>query len=370
MNAERLHAVAADVKADLARTNLLGILQQLVSALQNLVNQPQQGQYQQQVSAALANLSSAIESSRFQEFSPSWHETIDELGAGGLLGPELLEQVTAIFAKNAITPSVALSLLQDLLQHLTTFSTALDQVLASFRSLNLGKEDLAPGECELGILIPRAFVDNRLDRFSKELDELNKMFGVFEEVATGSRPSFEIRAISSSELTVYLELAAVVAACVATSIERIIELYKKLLEIRKLNGELIKQGLEKKSLKGVEDHANKVMDVGIDELVKELIGQYVKDDSGRKNEISIELKFALKKIANRVDRGFNFEVRMEEPEPTDGGEGEGEDSPKYLALVANFERVNAAAPVLQFLRLEGDPILSLSESKPEAEPAK
>ena len=50
MNVERLHAIALALKDDLARSNVLSHLQQLVSALQNQINQPGQPTYQQQVS--------------------------------------------------------------------------------------------------------------------------------------------------------------------------------------------------------------------------------------------------------------------------------------------------------------------------------
>jgi hypothetical protein len=117
-------------------------------------------------------------------------------------------------------------------------------------------------------------------------------------------------------------------------------------------------------LKGLEDHAGSIMDTGIDGLVKELLAEYKgKSDAGRKNELSIELKFALKKVANRIDRGFNIEVRMEEP--TMPAEADEEADDKVKALAKSHERIQAASENLQFLKLDGDPILQLAESKDE-----
>lgn len=231
-----------------------------------------------------------------------------------------------------------------------------------FRALKIASEDLDPGECELGVLVPRAFLGNRLDRFATELEELNQIFGVFAEVASGSRPGFEIKTISSTDLSVYLEVGAIVGACIATSVERIVALYKQLLEIRKTQAELTKLGVDKKNLKGLEDHANGVMETGIERLVKEIMSEYMpKGEAGRKNELSIELKFAMKKIANRIDRGFNIEVRMEEPNV----EAEDPESATVdeRALLAAHARVSQASANLQFLKLEGEPILQLAESK-------
>ena len=185
-----------------------------------------------------------------------------------------------------------------------------------------------------------------------------------ESLSTGSRPSFPIKTISSTDLSIFLDVSAVVGACVATAVERIVALYKTLLEVRKLQGELVKQGVDKKNLEGIETHANGIMDDGIDKLVKDLLFEFKgKVDGGRKNELSVELKYSLKKIANRIDRGFNIEVRMEEPlQPADAAE---EATAEVKALSRSHEKIREASKTLQFLKLDGEPILRLSEAKDE-----
>ncbi len=362
MNVERLHAIAAELRRDLDETATLSTLQNLVSSLSNQISQPQQPQFQQQTSQYLKQLLTALEDARVNTFSPTWQQVLEELGAKKLTGAALVQTIEDVFARNQITPSVAQQDLQALLSQLQQLSSALDQLLAGFRTLKVGSEDLDPGECELGVLVPRAFLDNRLDRFAGELEELNQIFSVFSEISTGSRPGFEIKTISSTDLSVYLEVSAIVGACIATAVERIIALYKQLLEIRKLQGELAKQGLEKKNLKGIEDHANSVMELGIEKLVNELIAEYlVKGEACRKNELSIELKYSLKKIANRIDRGFNIEVRMEEPEVAADSADEATEAQKVLLKA--HAKVAEASESMQFLKLEGEPILQLTESK-------
>lgn len=364
VNVERLHAIAIALRDDLSRSNVQSHLQQLVSALHNQINQPGQPSYQQQVSQFCENLRSALESPAVNSFSPTWLQVLDEVGAAPMLGLALDEQVTEIFSRNQITPSVALQELQKIFTEIQALSSSIDQMLAAFRQLNIGSEELPVGDCEVGILVPRTFVDNRLDKFSAELSELNQIFGVFAEVATGGRPGFGIRAISSSDLSIFLDAAPVIGACVAVAIERIIALYKQLLEVRKLQGELAKQGVEKDNLKGIEKHANGIMEHGIDKLVKELLEDFhTVDDNARKNELSIELKYALKKIANRVDRGFNIEIRMTEPEATAPEADEQDEAAKEATR--HHARIAAASKTLQFLKLQGEPILSLTEDKGE-----
>ena len=365
MNVEKLHAIASALRDDLSRSNVPSHLQQLVSALQNQINQPGQPAYQQQVSQSYEALRTALGRSVVNDFSPTWLQVLEEIGATPILGFNLDVRVTEIFTRNQITPSVALQELQTIHTEIQTLTSSVDLMLAAFRQLKIGSEELPVGDCEVGILVPRTFVGNRLDKFSEELGELNQIFGVFAEVATGGRPGFGIRAISSSELSIFLDAAPVIGACVAVATERIIALYKQLLEIRKLQGELAKQGLQKDSLKGIEKHANGVMEQGIDKLVKELLEDFHKgDDNGRKNELSIELKYALKRVANRVDRGFNIEVRMTEPETIEPEAHEQENAASKEAT-KHHARIAAASETLRFLKLEGDPILSLTEEKGE-----
>ncbi|AFY30138.1 hypothetical protein [Cyanobium gracile] len=361
MNAERLHAIALTLQKELSSSQTLNKFDRLIQALANQVSQPSQPQYQQETSDSLKDLLKTLDVAESNNFSPAWRESLADLGLTGLLGQDLALQINYVFERNQITPAVAQSELQSLRETLQMFSTAIDQIVSSFYSLGVGREDLEPGECEVGILVPRNFVNNQLGTFGDELKELNKIFGVFSELATGSRPGFAIKTISSSELTVFLEAASAVGACIALGLERILELYKKLLEIRKIQAELSSLGLEKKNLKGIEEHSNAMMGKGIEEIASHLISEFHRSaDNGRKNELKVELKYALNKISNRIDCGFNFEIRMQAP-VQDEADREGEDSDDYELSEKHYKDIAAAAKTLQFLKLEGDSILHLPE---------
>ena len=361
MNVERLYAISLSIQKDLVEYKITDFFKQLVNALANQVNQPAQPQYQQETSRCLNELCIALGKSEVNSFSPAWRQTLVETGGDYLLGGNLAERIKDIFKKNQITPAVALSNLQSVLSELAEFSGAIEKLIASLHVLGIESEDLGPSESEIGILIPRDFVDNELGDFAKELKEINQIFGVFSEISTGSRPGFKIKTISSSELTVFLEAAPVVAACIAHGVERIVELYKKLLEIRKLQAELSNQGVPKKDLKGVEDHAKSVMKKGIEIVIMELMKEFKStDETGRQNELIIELRLALNKLSNRVDSGFNFEVRMQAPDDIDDGDQK-EDQAMQEMDKKFYDDISSAAKNLQFLKLEGDPILHLPE---------
>lgn len=359
MNVERLHEIVAHLRTDLDKTGTLRILQKLVESLTNQVNSPQQAQYQNDTANNMTQLIAALEKSEVNDFSPAWHQVLVEIGAAEVTGIALANTVREIFASNQITPSVARDELQKLLNQLNQVSKAADQLLAGFNALRIGTEGLAPGECDVGVLVPRGFVDNRLDRFADELDELNTIFGTFAELVTGSRPGFEIKTISSSDLSVYIEVAAKVGACIAKAIAGVISLYKQLLEIRKLRSSLEEQGIAKQNLSGIDTHADTLMDSGINNIVTNMLQEFRSGHDSRDHELHIQLKYSLKKIAGRIDRGFNIEVRMEEPEVTSEN---GEDATtEDRELIDAHATVAEASKNMQFLKLEGSPILQLED---------
>ncbi len=357
MNAERLHAIAAVLKKEMTATQTVSVIDALCSSLQQVLQQNNHPQFQENLANNLKRVYSSLSACPSDNFSPAWKQLLEEMGGTPYFGKPLKTAVEEIFQRNQITPAVALRELQQLSQKLTAFQQALDQILAGFKQFGIGNEVLEPGQCEIGMLIPRDAVGNNLNGFAQELKELIFVLNTFSEVATGSPDELEIKTISSSDLTVYLDASAPFAACLAIAIERIVALYKQLLEIKKIRSDLLKQGVPDKQTAGIEEYANNAMDNGIEALAKEIIAKHHQvKDGHRKNELANALRVALNRIANRIDRGFNIEVRVEPvAEPAEGDEA-------AKKVKEQIEAIQAASKNMQFMKLEGSPILMLPES--------
>lgn len=281
-----------------------------------------------------------------------------ELGGINLFGASLKATIDEIITRNQITLAVALKELKQLREQLQSFKTALDNLISAFNHFKIGDERLSPGQCEIGMLIPRKEVDNRLIQFAEELKEIAFILNTFSEVATGKIDELEIKTISSTDLMVYLDAIPPFAACLAVAIERIVALYKQLLEIRRLHRDLIDQAVPKEQLAGIEDHANKLMDNGIEKLSVEIVDMFHKEkDKGRKHELTTATRISLNRIANRIDRGYNIEVRVEPIQKTE----KEDDATKEIQ--EKVELIQAASKNMQFMKLEGPPILRLPEAK-------
>ena len=367
MNAERLNAICLELQKEMDDLNLEKHLEKVVSSLSNVVNQPQQSNLQNVLTNSLNVLYDALSDSPSDSFSPVYRQTLEEIDGANLLGENIAERVRKILERNQITPASALEEIREILEAFKQFKSAIDNIVEGFQSLHVGSEELEPGECELGILVPRHAVKSNLNLFGKELQELNFIFGTFSEVASGQRENYQIKSISSTNLAVFLALVPSVAACIAYAAEKIINLYKTLLEIRIYKAKLKAIGLNETAMKGITNHANSFMDKGIKKISVEVINNFfVGNDQDRKNELKNGVTIALNKIANRIDEGFNLEIRIEPlPEPEEeGGESEitagEEEIRKYLSIVQK------ASKSLQFLKLEGTRILHLPENAPKS----
>ena len=228
MNAERLHVIALALNAEFEHSNLVRRFESMVAALEQLANQSHP-QHQQNLASNLNSLYESLTNTATDKFPPAWRQVVAELGGNDLIGSTLKKEIEEILQKNQITLAVAVSQFQPILQRVTKFRDAIKQLVSSFGQLNIGKEDLKPGECEFGVLIPRDAVKNELGEFADELEEIKFILDTMSELVSGRKEHLEIKTISSSDLTVYLELSPAVAACVAHAVERIVAISKSCL---------------------------------------------------------------------------------------------------------------------------------------------
>ena len=161
MNAERLHALIIRVIDELEATSVVSNLQALSTALQGIVTQSN-AQTQQQLSSALIAFRAGLKDSSISNWSPAWLELLVEIGADEVLGARLGQAIDTIMATNAITPAVAKTQIDKIRQDLEGVNTAVIDVQSGLANLNIGQEELEPGECEVGFLIPRRAVKNEL----------------------------------------------------------------------------------------------------------------------------------------------------------------------------------------------------------------
>lgn len=358
MNVERLHRVIFDFQNDLQKTNLLGNLQAVRDNLQNIVNQPNQPAYQTNLVASIEELNKALHTSKYNSYTPMFKETIAEITNEMKFGEELKSEIDNIFASNIITPAKALEDIDKIVNEIIKIQTGITNTIGGLESLNIEKEELEPGTCELGYTIPRKYIDNKLVELKNEISELNFILNMFTEAVTGKTEDYKVKTISSSEFLLYVILGLQVADALSKATERILNHYKQILEIKVLRNQLAEKGVPAKETVSVEKYANGLMETEIKKIAKEILDEHYIGEKGRKNEIENGLTIALNKLANRIDNGFSVEIRVE-PLPKPKTEDKDE---QYESNVELIKSIQKSANNIDYIEAKGKAILQLPES--------
>lgn len=360
MNVERLHRILIDLDRDIKTDKIITLVQQIRDHLQNQVNQPNQPTHQTNLVNSLNNLYKALENSRFNDYSPSWKEIISEISGEIELGIPLKNRIEGILASNSITPANALEEIKKIFDNLQTFQTAIKSTLTGLKSLGIEEEDLEAGQCELGYTIPREYVENKLSELKDEISELNFILNNISEAVTGEKQEYEVKTISSSDFLLYVIIGLQVADVLSNATERILNIYKGILEIKLLRNQLKEQGIPASKTKSIDTHANGMMKDEIKAIVKEVMDEHYDGDNGRKNELQNGLTISLNKLANRIDKGFNVEIRVEPlPEPKE----DEEPTQEYEQNSELIKSIQKSARKIEFLDAGGESILKLPEKK-------
>jgi hypothetical protein len=358
VNIERLHAIANALLDKEARPTEQ-LLTQLVTGLENMAREPAQPTHQQNVSSTREQLSELLRDAPSNHFSPGWKQSLRELGIADLVGEGLRERIEAILESNEMTPSAAAGELTPIATRVSDLRGSLENIHNGCAFFEIGAEELAPGEYEVGFAIPRGAVDDEIGELGEEFVELKRILGPFLELATGTRDDIKVRSIASSEFEVLLYVVPSTALLVATALDRIISVYERLVHIKLMHKGLQDDGVPDDRLQGIVDTLRETMSEEIEKLKEELLhAATVKPTAGRDNELRNELTLSLNGLANRIDEGYGVEVRSGElPEPAEDEEGlpdEAEARRTYEVVLEKRER-------LTFKNVTGQPILQLPD---------
>ena len=363
MNVKRLFEIARIIEDDLKDTETVDLLNSLTAALQNQINDPGNSNHQTQVSEFRKKIMNNLGNSKSNQSAPGWKQLTREIGADGLLGNKLAEEIHETFSQNGITPSIALEKLKEIQQKLQNLKDNLDKLTSSLSHFQIHPDKLEPGECELDITIPRDFINHQLKDLGKELTQLEKHFGVFSELATGSREGFKIRTISSSDFIIVLLASMPTIYLIAKTIDTITATYEKVLKIRIARQELKDSGIPERTLTSIKSDVETLVSTEIEKIKNELFKMSnTPPNDERKNELEKELTSSLREIANRIDRGLKVEIRVEPLLPPAEGEKTTRESPKIKKHREQLNLIQESADKIRFFeKSNAEPILGLPD---------
>jgi hypothetical protein len=287
VNAERLHAIVNSLQAEVAATD--AGLSELRDAVRQSADSPADGDAQQRLTEQRAQLYKMLDHASSETLSPAGREVLKELKVAGLLGTHLRKRIDEIFKRNGITPAVAADELDQLVQQVQELASALSNMKSGFERLSIGAEELDYGEVEVSFLIPRREVHNGLEGLGREFMSIKRILNPFLELSTGTREDVQVRAIASSEFEAFLLLVPVAAVSFAKALETILNIYEKILNIRKAKKDLEDSGVAPSYVEGLNSQADSVMRQEVERSVDQLMEKHPVDDADRANELRTDL---------------------------------------------------------------------------------
>lgn len=359
MRAEQLLLVARMVRDELTKREPITALKALVDALEAQAANPT-AETQNQTAAARDSLYVSTKDSMLDQLAPIDAEILDSMKLPASFGAALARKVRSSLSGNQVTPQTALKQLKSVLSQAVTAKESIEGALENMEYLEVLPDDLKSDQFEVMIAIPGHSINNELESFGKETLQLNRIFLVFEEIVTGARTPFKLRAIASTDPTIYIYAAAGVASVVITTLEKITALYEKILGIVKLQRELTNK-VPPATLDPIKEFIASEITEGLRQVKDSVLLEHAHNLSEhRHHEIDVELSFALKAIARRLDEGYLFDVRAGEGAAAPEGQETTEPTALEQQHQAAREVIAERRPALRQFQAADEPILCLT----------
>jgi hypothetical protein len=352
MNVDRLKETIDMLLVAEEQYQIQQTLQQVRSELQQLVNQPQEAQFQTAFASSLDRLRNNVTQLR-AGFTPAQWALFGEIGAVDLFLADVSQAIEKIMTDNPLTPAVTLNTVTELMNKRGEYLAALNELQSRLAQIGISAIALPPGDAEIGILLPRDLFQNHLHELSIELRVLNRILRAMAEIATGAVEPVEVHQISTTDPVFFLGMSVPTVVLVGKVIRWALDTWKQVEDIRKVRAETRKlTAFTEAEIKTIfETKVETVIRDAIETKVDELIPKAA--EAGRLYELRVELAWALESILSRIERGMTAEIRFIPPSKS-----------KDAAEEEYSQALQELAPRMSFPTPDPSPILRLPPTEP------
>ncbi|MES2435906.1 MAG: hypothetical protein V4586_19000 [Pseudomonadota bacterium] len=361
MNTDKLRELVDRVHEAESKIDTQGNLENLVTALVNLVSQPQNADYQTTLSQSLKKFSLSMQ--MFEHaFAPRDYLRLVELSEDAF-AQSIPQQIEQSVLENAMTPSVAAELAQQILSKRKEVFNRLKELRGSLKYFEFGYVEAENGQAEVGFQIPRDLFENNLPGFIKELREIEMITKFFSEAAIGQYEPAKVGSISTTDPLIFLAMAEPVATYISAAVVWALGVWYSVEKIRNLRAQTAQ--LQSFTPKEVEDFFDSKIKTEIETAVAVKVEEILADGKApakRKGELNTHLTWALESILAKVERGMTIELRIAPP-PIEDAEASADEE-----VEKNRSELLAIQEKLVFPKASDNPVLAIPELKEEKQP--
>lgn len=246
---------------------------------------------------------------------PYAQDVINELNLDNAFLPLLSEIIDEQMRDSAFDVHAISAKFTKLQQEITDKIAQLFNINIAFKRLGVEIQRVHSGESEVGLLIPREIVGNKVHDLVSEFSSIEKLAKAINEM-TGADYDPKVVTISSSAWQIFIESGPAQILLWVAAIERITLLYKNGLEIKILQKQLEEKKVPEAITKELENSINTAFSNGLKELAAELRKSHsIIEDDARGNELETQLRQGLNYLSKRVTAGAQVEINMSLPPP-------------------------------------------------------
>lgn len=311
MNTERLFEILSQIDQQVAETGLVQKLDQLIEFIGQQVGDPSNASHQQNFANARKDLSATLSGSWFARLTPLETEVLDQMGLTYLVGNRLPNRLTVLMRENGMLPAVVRDEFSSISEQIKSKLATTRQTKKNLDSLGFAAESLEPQTGELAYRIPRPAIDDRYESFLSDAEFYKSFASTMSEIVLGQTPELKLRGLSSSAFSIFLSIDPQVVAFIVLAIERVLNGYKTLLEVRVLRDQLKERAVPEDVLaqleKNTEERMERVFRQALDSAIKEIKAQAKKE---RLNELKNHATILLRQLIESMERGYEVDARV------------------------------------------------------------
>lgn len=380
MDASRLLAVISDVEAE-HNGGLAQALKTLIAQYTSARDAPTQDN-SASIGKALDAINEIVDSSDSADYTPSNYSILRSIGGAQWVGAGFRERLSDVLSIAGQTTAGIVTGLTQLQSEMDAYKKSCVQARTGLEALGISAYAVGCGAFEAGVLIPESLVGGQLGGLVKELESWNKIVRVFQEVAGEDEREVSVSQLASGSYEIYLSVGLLAAGYLSRTIDKILEWYLTILDIRTKRLELQKLGAPVAEAKLVETYERDFLESEIRKLARQLVVEAeAKHAKDRKHELEQLLLSQIRQMVRFVDRGGTCQVDSTPPaspnEPDvdrigdvapEERDAHERNEAELKVLAAAHEKVMAilaSGRALKQLPQRPEQILQISDSAPE-----
>lgn len=348
MEVSKLNNVLIDIQTENSGKKINDVIDLLIGGLE--ANLPEQ------IEQALETLYSFFGSSMFNHYPISNYKILQEIEGNIFFGNEARAYLDEILSVKTFDKSV---IINELRKYQTKRASFIESITALAKAFLLLHVDVhfSRTDFEIGLLIPESTKLNTIKNVSRELNKFDVFLKTVKEVVGEVSDDNQLTFINKGSNEFFSIDSEATATFISLATSKILLLYTKILEIKKLKKQLdAVQGVKKSEseyLSSDKEFYKQESEKIAQSLLKEFVDKKTVGNE-RYNELEIRVKGGMKYLAQTFDKGIIVEItppELETPDDVDPNETPENKQIAKAAIKSYEERMAKISVIKQSVEL-------------------